>query len=179
MESPPEEGVSPRADLVSALLWMLLGGAIAVAAWRMDRLAHRHINPYEIPGLVPGMLGAGLLLLGMLLAVRATARGALKPGAAPAAASAAESPQSGGWVRLALVLASMLFYALVLVGRGLPFWFSTAAFIAAFIFFFDRERQSALGRGTARQGLLALACGITASAAITFVFQELFFVRLP
>jgi hypothetical protein len=176
MESPPEGGVSPRADFLGALFWMALGGAIALAAWHMDRLAHLHINQYEIPGLVPGLLGAGLLLLGMLLAVRAVARGALATG------PAAEAPRKaarGGWVRMALILASMLFYALVLVGRGLPFWLSTAAFVAAFIFVFDRERQNGLGRSTTGQALLALACGAVASALITVVFQELFYVRLP
>ena len=176
MESPPEGGVSPRADFFGALVWVILGGGIAVSAWRMDRLEHLHINRYEVPGLVPGLLGAALLLLGVLLALRALGRGALRP----VKGAGAEAPtDTAGRARMAGVLGAMLLYPLVLVGHELPFWLATSAFVSAFIFFFDRPRQSALGRSTARQALLALACGVLTGALVTFVFQELFYVRLP
>jgi hypothetical protein len=171
MESAPEGEVSARADLVSALFWMLFGGAIAVASWRMDRLAHLHINPYEIPGLVPGLLGAAVFLLGGVLAVRALRAGALR--------TTAPLRLRAGTGRLLVVLAAMLLYPLVLVGHGLPFWLVTAVFVAAFIFVFDRERQTALGRSTARQLLLAAVCGAATSAVVTFAFQDVFYVRLP
>jgi hypothetical protein len=170
IETPPEGEVAPRADLVSALLWMAFGGAVFIGAWRMDRLEHLHINKYEAPGLVPGILGAAVLLLGLMLAVRAVRRGALRPVAAA---------NREGWGHMALVFAAMLAYSVVLVGHGLPFWLATGAFVAAFIFFFDRERQTALGRGTARQALLALVYGVTVSAVVSFAFQEIFYVRLP
>jgi ABC-type Fe3+-siderophore transport system permease subunit len=170
IENPPEGEVPPRADLVSALLWMLFGAAVAVGAWRMDRLEHLHINKYEAPGLVPGILGATVLLLGLMLAVRAIKRGALRPVARPSRA---------GWGHMALVFAAMMTYSVVLVGHGLPFWFATGAFVAAFIFFFDRERQNALGRSTARQALLAVAYGTVLSAVVSLSFQEIFYVRLP
>ena len=171
MESAPEGEVSPRADFVSALVWMVFGGAIAVGAWRMDRLAHLHINKYEIPGLVPGLLGTAIFLLGALLAVRAVRAGAL-------GAAGATGPRPG-WQRLAVVAAVMLAYPLLLVGRGLPFWLVTGLFVAGFIVFFDRERQSALGRSTARQVLFAAVFGVATSAIVTLVFQEVFYVRLP
>ena len=170
MEGAPEGEVSPRADLVSAVVWMVFGAAVTVASWRMDRLAHLHINKYEIPGLVPGLLGAAITLLGAVLALRAIRRGALT------GAGVAQPAARRG---IAIVLAAMLLYSLVLVGHGIPFWLATGAFVAAFIFFFDRERQAALGRSTARQALLALACGVATSAIVTFVFQHLFYVRLP
>lgn len=172
MESAPEGEVSPRADLVSAVVWMLFGGAIAVGSWRMDRLEHLHINPYEIPGLVPGMLGTAVFLLGVVLALRALRAGALTQPRIPAAA------QPFG-ARMWIVFAAMLAYPLVLVGHGLPFWLVTAVFVAGFIFFFDRERQNGIGRGTARQLLLAAICGAAASAIVTLVFQDVFYVRLP
>jgi putative tricarboxylic transport membrane protein len=170
IETPPEGEVPPRADLVSAVLWMAFGGAVTVGSWRMDRLEHLHINRYEAPGLVPGILGAAVLLLGLMLALRAIRRGALRP-VVPA--------NREGWAHMALVFAAMLTYSVVLVGHGLPFWFATSAFVALFIFFFDRERQSALGRGTGRQALLALAYGVAVSAVVSFAFQEVFYVRLP
>lgn len=171
IESEPEGEVSPRADLASAVVWMLLGGAIAVGSWRMDRLEHLHINKYEIPGLVPGLLGATILVLGVLLAIRALSRGALSP--------RERAPAARGSARMALVFGALLLYALVLVGHGLPFWLATSGFVSAFIFFFDRERQTALGRSTGRQLLLALVCGAVAGGAISMIFQDIFYVRLP
>ena len=174
IESAPAGEVSARADLVSAHAWVAFGLAVTIGAWRMDRLANLHINRYEIPGLVPGLLGAAIVLLGILLAARAVSRGALKPrGAAPANA------QPGGRRYMALVLGAMLLYSLVLVGHGLPFWLATGVFVAAFIFGFDRARQTALGRSTARQLMLAAICGAVTSAVVTLVFQDIFYVRLP
>lgn len=170
IETPPEGEIPPRADLVSALLWMAFGGAVLIGAWRMDRLEHLHINKYEAPGLVPGMLGAAVLLLGLMLALRAIKRGALRPVAAA---------RREGWGHMALVFGAMLTYSLVLVGHGLPFWLATGAFVAGFIFFFDRERQDALGRSTGRQLLLALVYGSCVSAVVSLAFQEIFYVRLP
>lgn len=173
MESAPEGGVSPRADLVSALVWIVVGLAIAIGAWRMDRLENLHINKYEIPGLVPGLLGTAIVLLGGLLALRALRQGALRPAGAPAAG------HGGARLYMAAVFAAMLLYSLVLVGHGLPFWLATLLFVSGFIFVFDRERQAALGRGTGWQLLLALVYGAGTSAVVSLVFEHVFYVRLP
>lgn len=173
MESAPEGAVSPRADLVSALVWIAFGAAVAVGAWRMDRLENLHINKYEIPGLVPGLLGAAIVLLGIVLALRAIGQGALRHAGAP------REGRGGGRLFMGTVLGAMLLYSLVLVGHGLPFWLATLLFVAGFIFFFDRGRQSALGRGTGRQLLLALAYGAGTSAVVSLVFEQVFYVRLP
>jgi hypothetical protein len=170
MESAPQGEVSPRADLVSALVWMAFGGAVLVGSWRMDRLENLNINRYEVPGLVPGLLGAAICLLGALLAARAIRRGAL---------AAAARRDTSDWGRMAAVMAAMIGYSVFLVGHGLPFWLATAVFVTAFIFFFDRDRQSALGRSTRGQLLLALVCGVATSAIVSFAFQEIFYVRLP
>ena len=173
IESAPDREVSPRADLLSALAWMAFGAAVFVLSWRMDRLENLHINKYEIPGLVPGMLGAAIVLLGIVLALRSVYRGALRPAGAP-------QPAEPGVRRyMALVLGAMLAYAVVLVGHGIPFWLATLVFVSGFIFLFDRERQRALGRGAAKQALLALAYGAATSAVVSFAFQEIFYVRLP
>lgn len=173
MESAPDRAVSPRADLVSALVWVAFGAAVSTGAWRMDRLENLHINKYEIPGLVPGLLGAAILLLGIVLALRSLRRGALRPGGAPAPAVPGERRY------IAIVLGAMLAYAVVLVGHGIPFWLATLLFVAGFIFFFDRDRQQTLGRGTGKQVVLALVYGTATSAVVTLVFQEIFYVRLP
>ena len=176
IESAPEGEIPPRADLVSACVWIVFGVAVAAGGWTMDRLEHLHINKYEIPGLVPGLLGAAIAVLGVLLAVRSLRRGALQPAAR---AVADEPAAAGGWHRMAAVFIAMLAYSVGLVGRGLPFWLVTGAFVTIFIYFFDRERQTALGRSTARQLMLAAICGVVTSAVVTLVFQDIFYVRLP
>lgn len=172
IEIDPDEPLPPRLDLYSALAWMVFGGAVAVGSWRMDRLEHLHINKYEIPGLVPGLLGTAILVLGLALALRAIARGTLGTQSAPA--------QGESQTRtMALVFALTLFYALVLVGTGLPFWLATFIFVGTFIFVFDRERQAGLGRGVARQATLALIYGAATSAVVSLSFEHIFLVRLP
>ena len=159
-----------RKEGLLALGWIVFGTAVTVASWRMDRLENLHINRYEVPGLVPGLLGSAVLVLGVLLALRAIGRGAL---------TAAPRPAGGDRLHTVLVLGAMLLYTVVLVGHGLPFWLVTGVFVTAFIFFFDRDRQTQLGRSTARQLLLALTCGVATSAVISLAFQEIFYVRLP
>ena len=142
----------------------------------MDRLAHLNINQYEIPGLVPGLLGLAIFVLGMALALRAVARGALK---SAGGAGSASNFSPGGTRTMPLVFALTLTYALVLVGRGMPFWLGTFAFVASFIFLFDRERQTAMQRSTAKQAALALLYGAATSAIVSYAFEKLFLVRLP
>lgn len=173
IESAPDTPVSPRADFVSALVWVAFGAAVAIGGWRMDRLENLHINKYEVPGLVPGLLGLAVMLLGIALALRAVRQGALRAEGAPAPTA------PGGRTYMAVVLGAMLAYALVLVGHGIPFWLATWLFVAGFIFWFDRGRQQELGRSTGRQALLALAYGAATSAIVTLAFQEIFYVRLP
>ena len=80
---------------------------------------------------------------------------------------------------MALVFALTLFYALGLVGTGLPFWLGTFVFVAAFIFIFDRTRQTELKRSTAKQAVLALVYGAATSAVVSLAFEKIFLVRLP
>ena len=172
IEIDPDEPLPPRADLISALAFMVFGAAIAVGSWRMDRLAHLNINQYEIPGLVPGLLGAAILVLGLALAVRAVAAGAL--GVQPV-----RGAMQSRWRSMALMFALTLFYSLGLVGTGVPFWIATLVFVSLFIFLFDRERQNALKRGALKQALLALVYGAATSATVSLAFEKIFLVRLP
>jgi hypothetical protein len=162
------EQPSPGADLVWAVGWTAFGGAMLYGAWTMDRLEAQHINPYTAPGLVPGLLGAGLVLMGVLLFVRALRAKAALP-TAPA--------DDNDPARFAVALALCLGYGLGLVGRA-PFWLATFLFVFAAIAVLQwRERRAAgsVGRGLA----LAAACAAGTALGVTLLFQELFLVRLP
>ena len=69
-------------------------------------------------------------------------------------------------------------YALLLVGRGLPFWLGTALFVTAFVFVFQYTGRKATGT-VLRGFLVALACGVITAILVTLVFEQLFYVRLP
>jgi hypothetical protein len=172
---------SARADLVAAALWIAFGAAVAIGAWRMDRLERLNINPYEAPGLVPGLLGALIVLLGLGLALRAVRQGGLHRGAGPDATADATPPADdrADGRRMAAVFGITLFYALALIGTGLPFWLATFVFIMVFVGLLDRERQATLGRSAAAQWVRAAIYGAVWSAIVTLSFQHIFLVRLP
>ena len=66
----PEAPADLRSDFLSALGWMALGIAILIGSVTMDRLENQDINPYTIPGLLPGLLGIAMTILGALLGLR-------------------------------------------------------------------------------------------------------------
>ncbi len=174
------------ADRLGAMLWIAIGSAIAVGAWRMDRLERMQIKPWEVPGLVPGLLGVSLALLGLALLLRARPDAAAVSGSAgargDAVPDAAQAPVAGpgrGARRTALALVLGLVYALVLVGHGLPFWLATAIFVATFVGLLDGARQRTLGRSSRAVALRALGFGLVVGIAVHLVFEQVFLVRLP
>lgn len=156
------------ADLVWSLIWIVFGAAVFYGAWTMDRLTAQHINPYTAPGLVPGALGIGLILLGIVLLLRS-----LNAEPHPEAA-----PVSLVTPRLLIATALCVAYGIGLVGRGLPFWLTTMLFVFAAILVFrwpEHRANSTLARGA----LTAFLCAAGTAASVTLVFQEIFLVRLP
>jgi hypothetical protein len=164
-----------RAELVQAGGWAALGLAVLIGSLRMDRLESQHINPYTVPGLLPGLLGIAMLLLAALLAWRAARHGALAP---EARVHRPLDPTVLG--RIALVIGLCLVFGVGLVGHGLPFWLAAAVYVTAAILLLERLHRAAAGRSvTIRDVAFALVVGLGAGGMITFVFQVLFLVRLP
>src|SRR3954470_17743253 len=75
--SVDDDHAPPRADFKDAIGWIVLGVAVLIGSITMDRLEQQNINPYTVPGLLPGLLGIAMILLGGVLAVRSWERGAL------------------------------------------------------------------------------------------------------
>jgi Tripartite tricarboxylate transporter TctB family len=163
-----------RGDFLSGFGWMGLGIAILIGSVMMDRLENQDINPYTIPGLLPGLLGIAMTILGALLAARSWRPHLLANAASAAPVDRAETR------RLVLVLGLCLVFGVGLVGHGLPFWLAAAIFVTVAIV----SLQYQGGQTTARQSnlrrlLKAAAIGLGAGIVITIVFQEIFLVRLP
>jgi Tripartite tricarboxylate transporter TctB family len=178
MSSPEQSAGEPetlaglRSDFLSALGWMGLGIAILIGSIRMDRLENQDINPYTIPGLLPGLLGIAMTILGALLAARSWRPHLLAVKGAPA--DRAEQK------RLVLVLGLCLAFGVGMVGHGLPFWLAAALFVTVAILSLQYQQRRATGmRLNLRMFVTAAAIGLGAGFAITLVFQEFFLVRLP
>ena len=174
--SPPreqEEAARLRSDFLSAIGWMALGVAILIGSITMDRLENQDINPYTIPGLLPGLLGIAMTILGALLAARCW-RPHLLAFANRAPVNRAEQK------RILLVLGLCLAFGVGLVGHGLPFWLAAAIFVTVAIVSLQyRERKSSGEKLSLRRLITAATIGLGAGVAITIVFQEIFLVRLP
>ncbi|MBS0321959.1 MAG: tripartite tricarboxylate transporter TctB family protein [Proteobacteria bacterium] len=178
-QPPPPHGhdapQSPRADFIAAVLWIVFGAAVAVASWRMDRLENQDINPYTVPGLLPGLLGVAVVFFGVLMLVRAWRAGGL---ANEGPAGGARGMSAGELKRFGLIVGLCLLFGVVLIGHGLPFWAAAAIYVTATIATLQYPQRKADGqrlRGLA----LALVIGLCAGILITLVFQEIFLVRLP
>jgi Tripartite tricarboxylate transporter TctB family len=163
-----------RADLVTGLVLVALGGAVVVESLRMPRFEHLNINPYTVPGLVPGALGAVILVLGAALFVRAARAGGGRAGGRAGPAAWLTDP---GVRRLLLAVGLCVGYAAGLVGR-LPFWLATFLFVTGFVALFEWPLATTRSE-RARRIAFALVFGALISAVVTLVFQKIFLVRLP
>jgi len=151
-----------KSDTVQGAFWIAVGGAIFYASWTMDRLASLGVKPFSAPGLLPGTLGAFIVLLGIAMLFRGKER----------------SLPAIEWRRLFVPIALCLGFAGGMVGRGLPFWLAAWIFIAVMIWTLQYRERKATGE-LRRLAVIAVCVGLAASAAISLVFQELFLIRLP
>lgn len=172
MEHIEEGHPSPRSDLVSGGVWVVIGVAIAIGSWNMDRLEKQGVPAFAAPGLLPGILGVLITLVALVIVVRSLRRGALRTDADAGAASAATSG------RTLLALGLCLGFAVGLVGHGLPFWAAASTYLFLHIFLLQLPERRAAGqvaRGAAVAAAIALGAGLT----ISLLFQYAFLVRLP
>jgi hypothetical protein len=166
---------------------------VLVASWRIDRLENLGINPWSIPGLLPGIVGLLIMLLATVLAWQARSAVAPSEAAPPAdgparAAGSGPSPVPAGqaapdgspalWGRTLVATALCVLFAGVSLGRGLSFLAEAATFIFLFIVAFSWPQwrlQGRLLRGLAT----TLAIALIAAAFISWLFESVFLVRLP
>ena len=169
-------GLKPgvRADFWFGLGLVALGLAVAIESWRMPRLTELNVHPMTAPGLVPGLLGSVLTVFGVILFLRAARAGGWRPAWGAAAAGSDLANQT--W-RFFAALVLCVTYAAGLVG-AIPFWAATGIFVLLFIAVFEwrRERSPA---GHLRAIALAGLQAAVVAAVVTYIFQEIFLVRLP
>lgn len=163
---------SAKADQWTGIVLFVLGTAMLVGGYTMDRLEIRQIHPASIPGLVPMILGAAMMLCAGLLFLAARRR--------PDQDHLDDSPDSepvGSNRNLAFAGGYSVAYALGLVGT-MPFWLATALYITAFYIHFTWSTDESLKARLLRAGF-GLAFGLVGAFAIAYLFEQGFLVRLP
>lgn len=157
-----------------ALGWIVLGLAVAVGGWRMDRLEKMNIEPWSAPGLVPGVLGVLMAVFGAVLAWRERRAAP----AAPAHAAQADADARGTLRRALPILALAIAWVVGALGRGMPFVATSACLVFAWIALLrwrDWRASGSVARGLGG----AVAIALVACTAIAVLFEDVFLVRLP
>ncbi len=162
-----------KADFVTGLTFVALGLGALAESLRMPRFETLSVNPYTVPGIVPGMLGAVIAVLGLLLTLRSARAGGWRLGGEVAQLAALY--RRGPARRFLLAFVLTVGYAAGLVGT-VPFWLATGVFVFVFIAAF--EGPAAKDRRL-RVLVLAAVEAALVTIAVTLVFQEVFLVRLP
>src|SRR4051794_37215211 len=73
--TPAEAQAVATSELRGSLGWIAFGIAVLIGSITMDRLRNQDINPYTVPGLLPGLLGVLAIVLGVLMLWRSWRRG--------------------------------------------------------------------------------------------------------
>ena len=172
---------SMTADRIGGLIWLIFGAALTYGSWTMDRLESQGVSAVTAPGLVPGLLGIGIIAFSLVLVFRrrpARVVGYSGEATAPDGAEAAGSAQPDDWRRLILSWVLCMTFAGVLLGRGLPFWLLAGGFVFLHIVVLeDPERVAA--RPLPQRLLIAALIATATAAIVSFVFQQIFLIRLP
>jgi hypothetical protein len=135
----------------------------------MDRLESQGVPWFTAPGLLPGIVGAAIVIFALMIVVRALRT------RDEGEAAALDKRHA---VRAALSLALCLGFAVGLVGHGLPFIVAAAIYLFLHIFVLQYPERRAAGE-VARGAFVALAIAVIAATAIGLIFQDVFLVRLP
>jgi hypothetical protein len=170
-----KESSMPRADFVTSVILIAFGIATLIISLQMPRFEEQGVNPYSVPGIVPGFLGVVIAFLGIVLFIRSIIRKGYELGLTGQTVKEFFTAESTK--RFALTILISVIYALVLLGRIL-YSVATALYMFTFIFIFEYEWKKPFIQQWQRV-LIALVIAVLVSAGVTTVFQYLFLVNLP
>lgn len=171
-----------KADKWTSLVLFALGLAMLIGGFTMDRLEIRQIHPASIPGLVPMILGAAMMLCSFLLFRTAHQAQPAHP-AQPETGDDEPAPAANtSLANLGFATLYSVVYAIFLVG-SMPFALATAIYIAVFYLHFTWRQGAGNRQAPQSKRLLHLVFGVgfaaLAAYAIASLFQYGFLVRLP
>lgn len=143
----------------------MLGIAMLVGGYTMDRLEIRQIHPASIPGLVPMGLGAAMIICSLLLIHSSRGQN-----------TQAIKIEQGSARNLFVSIVLCFGYAVGLVGK-MPFALATGIFIFLFALYFSWTAEGS--RSRSKLVIFTALFAAVFSGAISLLFQYGFLVRLP
>ena len=156
---PRDPSASPRPDLHRrARAGSRSAALVVVLSWQMDRIdAARRDSAHGAGSVARHRRPRACRCWRRARAALVAARAAHRLGRAPSPTTRRLAPTSS----FALAAALFFVYALLLVGRGLPFWLGTTLFVTAFVFLFQHARaQGATRRGRTAARSSRSSCGV-------------------
>lgn len=164
-----------RADFAMSIGLIAFGVTVLVMSIRMPRYEELNVNPYSVPGIVPGFLGAVVAFLGLILFIRSIIRKGYKLNITGKTIVAFFTDESTR--RLLLTLAICLGYAFGLLNR-MPYAVATIIYIFVFVVVFEYHRDDSRDIRI-RKILIALLLAVVAGTATWATFRYGFLVNLP
>ena len=164
-----------KADFVTSIGLSLFGLAILIMSIQMPRFEGIGVNPYSVPGIVPGLLGLILLILGLVLLIRSIIRKGYQLGLTIDIIKQYFKDESTRNFLLALIFS--LVYGVFLLTR-IPYSLATGLYILFFILVFEYRPKENMS-SQKKTILYSLVEAISVSAGVTLVFRYLFLVDLP
>jgi hypothetical protein len=170
-----QEKNMPKADFITSIGLSIFGLAVLIRSLQMPRFKGLGVNPYSVPGIVPGLLGVILITLGLILLVRSIQQKGYRLGVSGKVVKEFLTDDSTKHFLFSLILCTV--YA-VFVLRRLSYPIATGLFVFLFVFIFEFRRWERI-LSQKRTLLFALFEAIFVSGAVTLVFRYLFLVDLP
>jgi putative tricarboxylic transport membrane protein len=164
-----------KADFVTALILIVASLTILVLSIQMPRMEELGANPYSAPGIVPGFIGAILLLLSGILFGRSILRQGYRLELNGSTVRIFFQNQSVRRIFLTILLS--LIYGLGLLGR-IPYIVATFLYVACFVFLFEYQRGTSLWEQR-KMLIFAIVQAILVTGGVAAVFRYLFLVKLP
>lgn len=170
-----EEKNMSKADFATAIGLSLFGLAIIIRSLQMPRFTSLGVNPYSVPGIVPGLLGVVLTILGLMLLVRSIRRKGYRLGLNVETISGYLADASTKRFLTTLLL-SVIYGVVVL--RRVPYALATGLYVFAFVLIFEYRPGERLF-SQKRTLFFSFLEALLVSAGVTLVFRYLFLVDLP
>ena len=172
---PDSPSAMTKADFLTGIVLVAFSAMVAVESWRMPRFENTNVNPYSVPGIVPGLLAVIIMILGGVLIVRSVFRGGHRLGWTASTVKSTLSASENKRLFLAVFLT--VGYGGGLIG-SIPYWLATFLFVFLFILIFDWQSTMS-GARKARVAIAGFVVAAVTSGLVTWVFTEAFLVTLP
>ena len=163
-----------KADFYFSIILISFGIAIIVMAMQMPTDFGRGSNLHSAPGVVPVLLGSIITILAFIMLIRSIVRTKGQVGISTSSFKAFIKDTTVHRIFSTITLCLLYFFLL----GNIPFMILTFLFIFGFIIFYELDRKAHI-KPQIKIFVVAAIVAVYSSVAITLLFEQMFFVRLP